>query len=176
MTHRFQLTTPRLTLLGADEALLRADRRGRDALSLATGCAVAQNWPPEHHDHQVIDWVMACLPALAPGAPWRFYYIVCNEPRTLVGTCGINQAPDSDGGVELGYSVLEQFRCRGIATEAVGALMQAAFAAGAREVAAQTYPALLASRRVMEKCGMTQTGPGSEPGTVRYAKRLPPGR
>ncbi|MEJ0007743.1 MAG: GNAT family N-acetyltransferase [Steroidobacteraceae bacterium] len=85
---------------------------------------------------------------------------------------GIKQAPDSAGCVEVGYSVLEQFRRRGLASEAVMALMSLAFANGAAEVAAETYPSLLPSLRVMHKCGMTEVGAGSEPGTVRYSKRL----
>jgi RimJ/RimL family protein N-acetyltransferase len=93
------------------------------------------------------------------------------DPRTLVGTCGFKGAPDADGRVEVGYSVLEQFRCRGLATEAVAALIRAAFAAGASEVAAETYPSLLPSLRVMEKCGMIPLGAGSEPGTVRHGLR-----
>ena len=67
--------------------------------------------------------------------------------------------------------MLEQFRERGLATEAAMALMDAAFAAGASEVAAETYPSLPPSIRVMEKCGMSATGEGSEPGTLRYSRR-----
>jgi RimJ/RimL family protein N-acetyltransferase len=67
--------------------------------------------------------------------------------------------------------VLEQFRRRGLATEAAMALIDVAFAAGASEVAAETYPSLLPSIRVMEKCGMIATGAGSEPGTLRYSRR-----
>ena len=92
-------------------------------------------------------------------------------PRTLVGTCGLKQAPDAQRCVEVGYTVLERFRCRGFASEAVTAVMNVAFQSGASEVAAETFPSLLPSLRVMEKCGMAKVGEGSEPGTVRYSKR-----
>jgi ribosomal-protein-alanine N-acetyltransferase len=168
---RFELPTSRLTLVGADDSLLQAELAGPAALAAASGAAVPANWPPEHHDRGVIEWLLASLESIRPDTPWRFYYMVLAEPRTLIGTCGIKQAPGQDGCVEIGYSVLEQFRDRGLATEAAMALMDAAFAAGASEVAAQTFPSLLASIRVMEKSGMIATGEGSEPGTLRYSRR-----
>ncbi len=173
MTPRFQIATSRLILRGADASLLQADLAGHEALAAASGAAVPANWPPEHHDHGVIEWVLAALESIPPGEPWRFYYMMLAEPRTLVGTCGIKQAPGADGCVEIGYSVLEQFRDRGLATEAATALIDVAFAAGASQVAAETYPTLRASIRVMEKCGMIATGAGSEAGTLRYSRRRP---
>jgi [ribosomal protein S5]-alanine N-acetyltransferase len=118
----------------------------------------------------VIEWVLRSIEVNAPADPWHFYYLLLRESRTLIGTCGFKAAPDADGRVEVGYSVLEQFRRRGLATEAVQALMQAAFEAGASEIAAETYPSLLPSLRVMEKCGMTLVGDGSETGTIRYSR------
>jgi [ribosomal protein S5]-alanine N-acetyltransferase len=66
-------------------------------------------------------------------------------------------------------SVVQEFRGGGIATEAVKTLISTAFDRGAKEVAAETYPSLTPSLRVMEKCGMTFMGEGSDPGTVRHA-------
>jgi ribosomal-protein-alanine N-acetyltransferase len=171
MAGRYEISTSRLVLLGADRALLNADSAGREALAAASGAAVPASWPPDHHDHGVIGWVLSSLERIPPDAPWRFYYIVLSVPRTLIGTCGIKQPPGQDGCVEIGYSVLEQFRRRGLATEAAMALIDAAFAAGASEVAAETYPSLRPSIRVMEKCGMAWTGEGSEPGTLRYRRQ-----
>ena len=172
MRNRSELSTPRLVLVGVDNALLRAEIESREALAVAIDSIVPAAWPPEHHDRGVIDWVLKSLDSFGPDEPWRLYYIVLSNPRTLIGTCGFKQRPDAKGCVEVGYTVLEQFRCRGIASEAVMALMSVAFGRGASEVAAETYPSLLPSLRVMEKCGMTKTGEGSEPGTVRYSKRL----
>lgn len=166
------MSTARLVLVGADKALLRAELDGQEAFSFAIDSVVPAAWPPEHHDEAVIEWVSKSLDVLAPDDPWRFFYMVLADPRTVIGTCGIKQAPDENGCVEVGYSVLEAFRCRGFASEAVTALMHLAFARGASEVAAETFPSLAPSLRVMQKCGMTKIGEGSEPGTVRYSKRL----
>src|ERR1700722_5217807 len=158
MQSRFELSTPRHTLVGADEALLRAELDNQEALAVVIDSTVPAGWPPEHHGPGVIEWILNALDVLAPNDPWRFYYIVLNHPRTLIGTCGIKQPPDRTGCVEVGYSVLEQYRCRGYASEAVMALMSLAFAKGALEVAAETFPSLVPSLQVMRKCGMTSAG------------------
>ena len=140
MQNRFEQSTPRLTLVGADEALLRAELDSQEALALAIDSAIPAGWPPEHHDRGVIEWVLNALDVLATNDPWRLYYIVLNDPRTLIGTCGFKQPPDETGCVEVGYSVLEQYRCLGFASEAVMALMSLAFAKGALEVAGRNIP------------------------------------
>ncbi len=150
MQCRFERSTRHLTLVGADEALLRAELDSQEALAIAIGRSIPAGWPPEHHGPDVIEWILNALHTLAPDDPWRFYYIVLDDPGTLIGTCGIKQPPDKRGCVEVGYSVLEQYRCRGFASEAVTALMNLAFAMGALEVAAETFPSLLPSLRVMQ--------------------------
>ncbi len=171
MSNRFALSTPRLTLVAADEALLQAEIQSPAALGVAVDSVVPTAWPPEHHDQGVIEWLLKSSFLTQPEGPWRFFYMVLNSPCTLIGTCGFKGAPDGKGCVEVGYSVLPEFRCRGFASEAVRTLMGAAFASGACEVAAETFPQLGPSLRVMEKCGMTAVGAGSEPGTVRYSVR-----
>ncbi len=171
MSSRFELATPRLTLVAADEALLRAEIQSTVALGIAVDSLVPATWPLENHDQGVMQWLLRSSVLIRPEGPWRFFYMVLNTPRTLIGTCGFRGAPDTRGCVEVGYSVLQEFQCRGFASEAVMALMSAAFAKGAAEVAAETFPSLAPSLRVMGKCGMTHVGAGSEPGTVRYSRR-----
>jgi [ribosomal protein S5]-alanine N-acetyltransferase len=169
MTHSLALSTSRLFLIGADPTLLAADRSGPEAFGAVIKALVPSSWPPEHHDDDVIAWVLESLELLVPGAPWNLYYMVLGTPRTVIGTCGFKGPPDVNGCVEVGYSLVQEFRGRGLATEAVKKLISTAFGAGASEVAAETYPVLIRSLRVMEKCGMTLSGEGADPGTVRYA-------
>jgi [ribosomal protein S5]-alanine N-acetyltransferase len=169
MKHSLELSTSRLILVGADSALLLAEQSSQEALAAASEAKVPTSWPPEHHDNDVIDWVFKSLKTLDSDEPWRMFYIVLQVPRTLIGTCGFKGPPNLNGCVEVGYSVLQEFRCRGLATEAVLKLIGTAFDRGAYEVAAETFPSLAASLRVMEKCGMTLVGEGADPGTVRYS-------
>jgi ribosomal-protein-alanine N-acetyltransferase len=174
MNHSLEFSTSRLLLVGADPASLLAEQSSLQALAEALDATVPASWPPEHHDKDVLDWVWKSLARLAPDDPWRLFYIVLRKPVTLIGTCGFHGPPDLKRCVEVGYSVLPEFRCIGLATEAVTALISVAFDRGAAEVAAETYPSLLASIRVMEKCGMAHVGDGGDAGVVRYSIERPP--
>lgn len=83
----------------------------------------------------------------------------------------MESAPDT---VMLGYSVLDEFRNRGYATEAVRYLIPCFLSLpGIRRIAATTYPDLGASIRVLEKNGFTKadlplSGTGAEEGTICY--------
>ena len=169
MKHSLQFLTSRLILAGAEPALLQAELAGRETFAAALGAAVPQAWPPEHHDRAVIDWGLKSLESLFADEPWRMYYMVVHEPPTAIGTCGFHGPPDLSGCVEVGYSVLPEFQGRGLASEAVMKLIGIGFEYGALEVAAETYPVLAPSLRVMQKCGMSLVGAGGSPGTVRYS-------
>lgn len=172
MRSAIEIGTPRLTLVGAHGVLLRAELEGHTSLATAIGATVPHAWPPEHHEPSVIQWALEKAQSLASEAIWHLYYIVLRDsPLAVIGTCGFKGRPDATGCVEVGYSVLSEFQRRGYATEAVRALIAAAYAHGASEVAAETLPALIASRRVMEKCGMVFVGEGAEAGAVRYSRR-----
>ncbi|MCA2997550.1 MAG: GNAT family N-acetyltransferase [Rhodocyclaceae bacterium] len=166
------LTTARLRLVGADVALLRADLAGRHALGAALVAHVADTWPPEYYDTAAVQWMLnagAALDASNTNSPWRSYYVVFSAPTpTLVGTVGFKSAPDKHGTVEIGYSVVASFQRRGIASEAVAALIAHAYTHGATAVAAETFPELVASLGVMRRCGLVHAGQGSEAGAVRY--------
>lgn len=81
------------------------------------------------------------------------------------------KGPGRDGTVEIGYGVLEEYRGRGFATEAVnGAVDWALGRPGVKCVEAETEPGNGASRRVLAKCGFLPLGVAGEEGP-RYARR-----
>ena len=170
MPARIEIATARLLLVGADAALLNAELAGREVLGSELGVTVPSHWPPKHMDEPAIRWMLALVERLPTDAPWRMYYILLpGTPSLVIGTCGYKGLPDTDGAVEIGYSVLnDHWRC-GYASEAASALVASAWRHGAQQAIAETYPALTASRRVMEKCGMVLVGQGSEAGVIRYA-------
>ncbi len=79
---------------------------------------------------------------------------------------------------ELGYRLARRYWGRGLATQGSRMLIDMAFEQGARRVFAHTLVVHTASRRVMEKCGMTVAHyfhgdwpyriPGDELGDVEY--------
>ena len=98
--------------------------------------------------------------------------MVLRRPRTLVGVVGYKGMP-KDGTVEVGYGIVAEHQRRGYATEATRALVDQAFATpGVTRVIAETLPGLAPSIGVLEKLKFTLIGEGSEPGVIRYERRL----
>ncbi|MBI3715352.1 MAG: GNAT family N-acetyltransferase [Betaproteobacteria bacterium] len=169
------LSTSRLTLVGVNGALLRADLQGAATLAAALRHPVSPAWPPQYYDEDAIRYSLAALEHMAEDCLWRMYYIVLTgssgQPPELIGTCGYKGPPDNQGEVEIGYGIVAPHQGRGYASETAQALTACAYRAGARSVAAETLPELGASRRVLEKCGFVFIGQGSEPGAIRYRHR-----
>ena len=92
--------------------------------------------------------------------PGRFgpYFMIRKTDRMIVGEIGCSIDDDGDTG-KVGYTVVEPCWGRGYATEALRALLAHVLAApGMRRVVAETMVEHMASRRVMEKAGMTYCG------------------
>ena len=168
------LSTGRLELVRATPERLRADLTGPAALAVVLAALVPDNWPPDLYDRAATEWALRYAEEHPAQLQWGMYYVI--DPSApggpaVAGVVGFKGAPE-DGAVEVGYSILSQFRRRGYATEAVGALIELAFAhADVDRVAAQTLPDLPASRGVLEKIGFAFAGSGSDPGAIRYELR-----
>jgi len=163
----------RLTLVAATVELVTADLAGRVAFAEALGAEVPDEWPPDLFDSLSMRVALAQLADPAEHG-WSLWYLLSrrHDPHRVVGICGFKGRPNRSGSVEIGYSVLRQFRIQGYATEAVGRLVTWAFShQNVIEVTAETLPHLRQSIRVMEKNGFTYLGRGSEAGVVRYALR-----
>lgn len=168
--HRY-LESERLRLVAASALLVNADLGGQQQLEAALGVCVPDNWPPELYDHRAMAYAARQLDDPIE-ARWSFWYLVDRreDDEILVGVCGFKGRPDGRGSVEIGYSILDQFRNQGIASEAVGRLADWAFSHGSvMEISAETFPHLRQSIRVLEKNGFHFTGRGSERGVIRYA-------
>jgi RimJ/RimL family protein N-acetyltransferase len=161
----------RLHLIAATPELIEKDLAGHEALASALGVDVPPNWPPELYDRNALDFAAAQLRDPAEKF-WSFWYLVETraEPERLLGICGFKGRPDDAGTVEIGYSILDQFRNSGYATEATSRLVNWAFSHPVvRQITAETLPHLRQSIRVLEKCGFSFSGAGSEHGVIRYA-------
>lgn len=160
----------RLNLIATTTELIKKDIAGSEQLATALGVTAPDSWPPDLYGPSAMRYALEQL-----GDPteqcWSFWYLTTpDEPKELVGICGFKGRPDASGSVEVGYSVLESFRRKGLASEAVGSLVGWAFTHhNVNEVSAETFPYLTQSIRVLEKNGFVLTGPGSEAGVVRYA-------
>lgn len=160
------ILTSRLRLVAITPALLRAEG---PALATAVGAAIPDAWPPEHWEPHVYDFLDA-LYARAPYAiAWTRYVVSRGEPAMLIGTLG--GFPRTETEAEVGYGILPPWQRQGLATEGLLALMdEIRRREEVQTFTAQTYPHLVASVRVLEKCGFGPAGPGEEEGTVRYRR------
>ena len=118
-----------------------------------------------HLDHQRVHGFSLWLVSERAGA----------EP---IGDCGLMPL---DGGpeIEVGYRFVPSAWGRGYASEAAAAALRYGFdVAGLDEIVAVAYPENTASRRVMEKIGMSYDGRGIYYGndSVRYVIRRVAGR
>lgn len=172
------LESRRLTLVSASADLVAADLAGAAIFSDALGAGVPPDWPPPLFGGSVMRAVQAQLQNPAERG-WSVWYLLDAEstPSVAVGMCQFKGRPDATGSVEIAYAILDRYRARGYATEAVARLIEWAFGhQNVMQVTAETLPHLRSSIRVLEKVGMAPAGAGSEYGVVRYAIRKGSGR
>lgn len=172
-----RIKTPRLDLVRADRALLESDLNDHRRLARLLAAGVPAAWPPPLMDEGVIrDFIRICSDTTGP--VFSTWYWIRDEPdagpRVLIGCGGVLGTEAAADTVILGYSVLEEFRNQGYATEAIRQLVLHSFSLpGIRRILATTCPELPASIRVLEKNGFvknarTLSGTGIEEGTLCY--------
>ena len=170
--------TLRLVLIPATAALIEADLDSAQALERFLGVDVPAGWPPGEYDRPAMEFFRALLLQRPEAVGWYAWYAIhrpSDPPRpVLVGSGGYFGPPDASGTVEVGYSVVPTFRAQGFATELVRALVSHAFSvSGVAQVIAHTTADNVGSIVVLGRTGFSLVGPGSEPGTFRYAITKP---
>ena len=92
-------------------------------------------------------------PYLAHRDSGRVLAIRLKDSQELIGI--VTRFEEQGDACEIGYAVGSDYWKRGYATEAVRAFIRSLFEQGFRTVSAGFFTGNDASRRVMEKCGMT---------------------
>ena len=103
------------------------------------------------------------------GAWGRFEWLIYLEGTVeAVGWASLRVGERVASSAEIGYSVIERYRGRGIATECVRSIVNEAFARlHVRKVRAYCVPANVASRRVLARAGFEEDGVLSRGATVQ---------
>lgn len=154
---RFIIETPRLKLIAADAAMLRAAMQGDQAIGSLLGVAVTNPWT--ENEERVFQFSLDKIISHPDEAPWWTYFHVLKNEEVLTGTCGLKGKPDVTGAAEIGYEVAMQYRGKGLATEIAKALIGFAFTnADVKIVCAHTLPIENASVKVLRNCGFQYAG------------------
>lgn len=154
------IRTPRLELIPCSmeiaEAFAEGGRRGEIA---------NLRIPPEWPGPDILDFLPVYAEMLKhePSvASWGIWLMIDRTERTVIGDLGFKGAPDEQGAVEIGYSILPVCRRRGLTFEAVQALVQWALQQGVKAVHAECLADNFASIRILEKLGMERLAPEGE--------------
>lgn len=108
---------------------------------------------------------------------YGIWAIVEDESSPMVGYCGLRYLADLDE-VEVLYGLAKAYWSRGIATQAAKAAIAYGFnVANLDRIIAMAFPENQASRRVMEKAGLSYEKPIQiwQLDAVYYAKKRPAG-
>jgi len=167
------LKVGKLRLVTILPEMLRAEQE-RDPefvrLRRLLGARLTQEWPPEHWEPHVLEFILKQYEEHPETLGWHRYVLLGEQKDwTLVGAVG--GFPKPEGDVEIGYSTLPEFQRRGLGTAAAKKLVEWLLRRkGVRSVSAQTFLRLGESVKVMERCGMVAVGEGDDPETVRYRR------
>jgi ribosomal-protein-alanine N-acetyltransferase len=174
------IQTLRLDLIAITPESLHIQQRDsaemKTELGTCIGATVPDQWPPEHWEPHVFEFLLKQFAATPELIGWT-RYLVLRHPeneggsRTLIGTCGSWLPNPETGEAEIGYGVLHGWQRQGYAAEAVRAMLP--WLQTRRTIhafVAQTFPDLYGSIRVLEKCGFEPAGKGYEEGAILFRK------
>ena len=181
MNNPTQLYTQRLTMVAATLEHVRIELEAPEQLSTLLDAHVSSEWPTGQYDRDAMEFFRVRFEEGGKGVEgWYGWYAVrevdVQGPRSFVGAGGYFGPPDSDGVVEIGYSVLPEWRRMGYASEIVQALLERAFChAQVTTVIAHTTESNPASIGVLLRCGFLAADARHEAGTLRFERWRTPG-
>ncbi|MDP1663188.1 MAG: GNAT family N-acetyltransferase [Phycisphaerales bacterium] len=156
-----EITTPRLLLVPATEARLRACLLTHSEFAAATGWHIPSDWPARHWDEGAVNWLLNRIAEAPETATWgaRFVLLPLGRATTLIGTVGVYGPPDVDGTVEIGYGIVGHLHRRGYGSEAAAGFIHWLWLDPAvKTIIAHTLPADPASSGVLRRNGFTAAG------------------
>jgi len=90
---------------------------------------------------------------------WGMFQIILRETGEVIGDIGFHGPPDEDGTVEIGYSIVEQYRGRGLVGESAVAICGLAWSRPeVTRIIAQTDEGNAASAGVLRHAGFREDG------------------
>ena len=161
------LTTSRLTL----RALQVRDSADMYEYASCEDVTEYLTWEPHTDYAATVQYLAQVMYAYKKGSFYD-WAVILKDKNKMIGTCGFTKFDYERQCGEIGYVINPAYWGMGIAPEAVSAVIQFAFEKlMLNEVEARYIAENGRSRHVMEKCGMTFRGIGSEPEIIRGKPR-----
>jgi [ribosomal protein S5]-alanine N-acetyltransferase len=152
------LETKRLVLITFSLDLKKAAMSDRARLVEMLGVRVPEHWPGPD--------LVEALPFFienmekAPSEPAWDLIAIHKTDQAVIGDIGFMGEPDEEGVVEVGYSIVPEYRNQGYATEMARGLITWAFEEkGIQIVTAACLDENIGSIKVLEKLGMRRLEP-----------------
>ena len=153
------ITTSELQLIPSEITDLEDSLMNRAELALRLQVTIPASYPIEA---DAVPWFCQMLKDDPSLVGWLHFMVMRAADRTLIGDGGFKGKPGQTGEpglVEIGYSIVPEFRGRGYATEVARALIDCAFShAEVSAVAAHTGVGNVGSIKVLERARMKIVG------------------
>lgn len=150
--------TRRLKLIPFTLLLKRVALAEKRQLGAHLAVRVPDNWPGPDIT-EALPFMIAEMEK-RPSAPVWDGIIVHKEDQVIIGDMGFKGPPDVTGRVEIGYSIIPEYRNQGYATEMACHLITWALQqSGVTSVVAECLNNNVGSIKVLEKAGMKRLPP-----------------
>ncbi len=113
---------------------------------------------PSEGDREAAGALLRELDRGHPESAFGPYEVIKRASGVVLGGIGFHAPPDAEGAVEIGYGIVDSEAGHGYGTAALVALLELASGLSVRTVRGRALPENRASRRVMEKAGLTFVG------------------
>jgi [ribosomal protein S5]-alanine N-acetyltransferase len=164
-----------VSILAATLASLDAEDADAGSLASLLDVLPPKSWPPQFNGPATRLWMRRLLTDHSAEPGYGSWYVVADG--TLAGICGYKGPPNAAGEVEIGYSIVESEQRKSIGSAAVRLLVARAFRdPRVTAVIAETIPALIASQKVLQRCGfaLVSRRPDEALGEILRFARLRP--
>jgi len=149
-----KLLTARLELIPCSYEYGKIIVENKSLLKSAMGLDISDNWPLE----DLKDFLPAYLEMIQSDPlllGWGIWLIVHEEEQKIIGDIGFKGKPDDNGNIEIGYSVVPEYRRQGYCHEASRGLVGCAFEQlGVNKILAECDKDNISSIRILEKLHM----------------------
>lgn len=152
-----QYQTERLTMMVFTLDMMNAALESNTQLKEASGCEVPENYPMELYK-QMLPYKIERFHEHPEENLWEGL-IIHTESNTIIGDMGFKGGPDENGEMDIGYSILPEYRGNGYASEMASSIVRWGLKQpGVKKITASCSTGNQASIRVLEKAGFQRTG------------------